>query len=738
MNIALIFSVILISFGAAAIYLGVSATRKQFREYIGNLLLGILCYSSALWSYGFGLLFLTENTELAYWGRTIGMIGVFGYMIIVQLLVGALVKMPRTRYYFFSGFAFFGVLIYFPTVARNSTIYYVGDWGMTYTFKPGLANNLYTAYALIYAINMCLSIYYMIKHGQDKRSKVSGYRMMVALIIVFVGMVMDTIMPMFGFGAIPGSSITQFAGLLVVYYAIVDHNRTRITDRNMSQYVYSSFAEPVIVLDTEGILRLTNKSAEDALKLVFGATNRSLHISRILEIDDDFLNFNDDHRLDDSHTIVGNTPVQIQTNKIRDKYGDLIGYILTIKDMTDITKAMDSLKEAKALAESNSIAKSAFLANMSHEIRTPLNAILGFSELLLKGDLSDADREQVEDIRGSSHNLLAIINDVLDISKIESNKMELNEDEYEIGKVINDAYLITDTIARKKGLEFKMDVDETIPSKLYGDRVRIRGILVNILNNAVKYTRQGTVSLKCAVDSIEENVATLKFYIKDTGIGIKEEDLPKLFETFLRVDSRKNANIEGTGLGLAIVKGFLDLMHGNISVESVYGEGSTFIITVPQKIIDKTPIGKLTSGDNKPKAQSSIGDVKFKGVKVLAVDDNNVNLKVVSRALNKYEMDVTTVSGGEDAIEKCKNENFDIILMDQMMPVMDGIEAMNHIRELSDYYKKGGKCKIIALTANAISGVREELLECGFDDYLSKPINFASMEEMFSMYYENK
>ena len=738
MYIASIFSVILLSFGAAALYLGISSVRKQFREYIGNILLGALCFSSSLWSYGFGILFLTDNTEVAYWGRTIGMLGVFGFLIIVQILVGVLGNIPRKEYYCFCGFAILGIFIYFPTVSREVTTYFVDDWGMTYTFKPGLINNIYTIYAVIVAINMAISTHHMIKFAQDKRSKVTGYRMLVTLIIVVLGMILDTIMPMFGMSAIPGSSISQFLGLLVMFYAIVDYNGTRITHRNMSQYVYYSFAEPVLVLDTKGMLKLMNKAARNILPdMFYNNENSHLHVCDVLELRLDHLIFEGENRLDDSYIRNNHTPVQIQTNKINDKYGDLIGYVLTIKDMTEIREAMNSLSEAKAQAEANNLAKSAFLANMSHEIRTPLNAIVGFSELLLKGDMDPDDKDHVEDIRNSSHNLLAIINDILDISKIESNKMELSEEPYEIGAVIKDAYLITDTIAKKKGLDFKMEVDESMPSKLYGDPVRIRGILVNILNNAVKYTPEGSVALNCGFERIEENSIQLSFSVSDSGIGIKEEDISNLFDSFIRVDKEKNSGIEGTGLGLAIVKGFIDLMGGTISVESTYGQGTTFIINIPQRIIDESPVGTIMSRDGKENAKSSISDATYPGLKVLAVDDNGINLKVVSHILEKYEIDVTTARSGVESIEKCKSEFFDIVLMDQMMPGMDGIEAMKQIRQISDYYAPNGKCAIIALTANAILGVRDELMEQGFDDYLSKPIEFPKLEEALQKYGRN-
>ena len=732
MYISQIYSIILLSFGAAALYLGLSAVRKQFREYAGNAILGLLCFSSSIWCYGFGLVFLTTNTTIAYWGRTLGMIGVFAYLILAQVLVGILVKIPKIAYICFCSLAALGVFIYFPVVSPSNTLYYMGEWGMTYTFMPGIVNNIYTTYSVIFAINMTVSIYYMIKCAENRRSRVTGYKMGVTLFIVFCGMILDTILPMFGFGAIPGSSISQFMGLLVIYYAIVDFNKTRITTMNMSQYIYESVLEPVMVFTPEGKLRLTNKAADEIFIETFENTKNGadIDITDIFSLEEDYLSYDGKHRTDDTRSVIGNIPLQIETSRIEDRFGDTIGFILTIKDMTNINEIMNSLKEAKQLAETNNLAKSAFLANMSHEIRTPLNAIVGFSELLVKSDIPSKEKEQVEDIRSSSYNLLAIINDVLDISKIESGKMELNETEYKVSDVIRDAYLITEASANKKGIDFSMEIEEAMPDKLYGDPVRIRGILVNVLSNAVKYTPKGSVKLTGDVISSDGEIAVLQFKVIDTGIGIKIEDKNKLFETFRRVDSTKNAGIEGTGLGLAIVRGFLDLMGGDVEVESEYGKGSIFTVTFPQKIIENNPVGRISIKSNTKATESAIGKDKFSGVKVLAVDDNKVNLKVISKVLKEYEMDVTTADSGIDAIEICTSEEFDVILMDQMMPVMDGIEAMKKIRALGSQYSSE-RCKIIALTANAITGVREELLSEGFDEYLSKPINFPKMEQMF-------
>ncbi|MCQ2551715.1 MAG: ATP-binding protein, partial [Clostridia bacterium] len=347
---------------------------------------------------------------------------------------------------------------------------------------------------------------------------------------------------------------------------------------------------------------------------------------------------------------------------------------------------------------------------------------------LLKDDSLGKNRELVEDIRNSSNNLLAIINDILDISKIESGKLELIESEFSLSDVLKDTYLIVETLAVKHGLELSFEVDSDLPRDLYGDPVRIRGLLVNLLTNAIKYTKSGSVTLCAKALEYTGERVSVSFDVIDTGIGIKEEDLSKLFTSFSRFDTKQNANIEGTGLGLALVKGYAELMGGEVSCKSVYGAGSTFTLVVPLKVTSNELIGEF-SVERHESTPSKIGTVKFPGVKVLAVDDNHVNLKVISKILAVYNMDVDTCDEGPLSILKCREKEYDVILMDQMMPEMDGIEAMHEIRKISPHYEMGGKCKIAALTANAISGSKEYLLYEGFDGYLSKPIVFSELEE---------
>ena len=401
--------------------------------------------------------------------------------------------------------------------------------------------------------------------------------------------------------------------------------------------------------------------------------------------------------------------------------------MISVRYIDQVNKNMEIMEIHVREVENANKSKSVFLANMSHEIRTPMNSIVGFSEILLKQDMTDEQKDYVKNIRESSDNLLTIINDILDISKIETGKMEIVESEFDTIPLLKGVCNQIRSFAEKKSLKFMTNISPDIPLKMYGDEVRIREILINILTNAVKYTPEGSVSLKVSIDDIRDSITTMCVEVTDTGIGISQENKDLIFHAFEQADKQKNHGIEGTGLGLAIVRSYVELMHGWIEVSSELGKGSTFTINIPLSVINPNPIGKIAfDSDEKPK--SRISDIHV-DKKVLVVDDSPINLKVIGRTLEHYGIDVDEANSGQKSIELCTQNVYDIIFMDQMMPVMDGVEAMNKIREIPGY-EKGSAHKIVALTANAIKGVEEELLAAGFDGYLKKPIEFEKLEKV--------
>lgn len=378
--------------------------------------------------------------------------------------------------------------------------------------------------------------------------------------------------------------------------------------------------------------------------------------------------------------------------------------------------------------------KSDFLSNMSHEIRTPINAILGMNEMILRESRDEEIIDYAANVEQSGKMLLALINEILDLSKIESGKMEIVPVEYKMSSILNDALNMVRERAEKKGLILKVEADPEIPDSLYGDEIRIRQVLTNLLTNGVKYTNEGTVTLVVDFEELEKNQIMLNIQVKDTGIGIKEEDQKSLFVAFQRLDQVNNRHIEGTGLGLPITGRLVEMMQGTICVDSVYGEGSCFSVSIPQKVISYEPMGdfKKKFQDSTRKRKGYHRSFVASEAKILVVDDNKMNLKVAKALLKETLVQVTLCESGQECLNLLKEQTFDVILLDHMMPVMDGMETLKHIREMEN--PDCSRIPVIALTANAISGVRSMYLEAGFDAYLSKPIVGGALEAILCKY----
>ncbi len=373
-------------------------------------------------------------------------------------------------------------------------------------------------------------------------------------------------------------------------------------------------------------------------------------------------------------------------------------------------------------------AKGKFLANMSHEIRTPINAVLGMDEMILRESREQNIKEYAMDIYMAGQTLLSLINDILDFSKIDSGKMEIVPVEYDFSSMVHDLVNMASQRAQNKNISLEAEVDCEIPSRLYGDDVRIRQVLTNILTNAVKYTHEGTVWLRVR-GRVTGDTAVLAFEVEDTGIGIKEEDLPKLSAEFERIEEDKNRNIEGTGLGMNITIQLLELMGSRLHVESVYGKGSKFSFELEQKIVSDTPIGDFQSRVRQL-AEDYSYSTKFYApdANILVVDDNAVNRKVLRNLLKETQVQVTDADGGKKCLELVQENHYDLIFLDHMMPEMDGVETLHRMKELSDY-----PCRdtpVVVLTANAVSGAKEAYLSEGFDDFLSKPVAPQKLEHM--------
>ena len=443
---------------------------------------------------------------------------------------------------------------------------------------------------------------------------------------------------------------------------------------------------------------------------------------------------------------------EIRVSRIEDNnHSETVrGYMAWIFDMTFVNHYTEEMIRMRQEAEKANLAKTSFLAHMSHEIRTPMNAIIGFSDLCLNNGDEGEMREYIQSIRESAGALMVLINEVLDISKIESGKIALTDVAYSMRELMKEVISAIVPQINAKNLTFRYLLEKDIPVMLKGDKKEVRHIMSNLLSNAIKYTSEGTILFKVKEIQRKDRKILLEIIVKDTGIGIKEEDREQIFDRFERFDEKKNYAVEGTGLGLSIVKDLVKLMDGSVEVESSYGEGSLFRARIWQEILDERQ-GEVYRGSNCDdirytleqlknavygnKGKRKRRSIRFPGAKVLVVDDNQVNLKVASGLLKLYDIDAELVESGEECLEAVKKQNYDLIFMDQMMPEMDGVETLSRFRES----KRGNnKTPVIALTANALVGVREEMLEEGFDDFLGKPMDLTELENILIRFLKDQ
>ncbi len=406
--------------------------------------------------------------------------------------------------------------------------------------------------------------------------------------------------------------------------------------------------------------------------------------------------------------------------------------LLLAKD--ELEKKNIELENAMIDARKASRARDVFLANMSHEIRTPINTMLGLNELILRESQDETIRGYALDIKQAGTILLSLVSDILDFSKLQSGKMELAEGTYDISSLLNDLINSVSIPLRKKKLRLSLDIASDIPYKLSGDEVHLRQIIGNLLSNAVKYTQTGTVTLRLAWEKQEKETLLLKIAVEDTGVGVKEKDIARIFETFNRLDMEASRNEEGTGLGLAVTHQLVGMMGGKLEVKSEYGKGSVFSFAIPQKIINASPLGDFQEQYDKSVRNSISYREKFIAplAKILVVDDNAMNLAVAQDLLRKTKLQIDVASSGGECLEMLKRKEYHLICMDHMMPVMDGVQTLHAIRELEDNPSRN--IPVIALTANAVVGAKEFYLKAGFEDYLSKPIEPDKLEDILIQY----
>ena len=520
--------------------------------------------------------------------------------------------------------------------------------------------------------------------------------------------------------------------------------------KDLYREIVTSLTEGVMVIGMNGKIVMLNPAAEQMLGLTqedIGDSFVNVFLTR--EGTDDFTGAILDTIYEKGR--VSNMPVDfflegetrnlsLSTSYIRSE-GDkavvvVMNDVTELNELRDAQTALDRIQKlnreyekAKDEAVRANEAKSLFLSNMSHEIRTPINAVLGMNEMILRECEDKQLLSYAANIQSSGKTLLFLINDILDMSKIESGKMEIVRVEYAPENLMMDLWNVIFLRAQEKGLGIRFSLDETLPRVLYGDDVRIKQIVTNLLTNAVKYTPQGGIEMTVAYERKGGAEILLMISVKDTGMGIRKEDMGKLFENFQRLDEEKNRNIEGTGLGMNITMSLLHLMDGDMKVESEYGKGSNFTVTIPQRIVCDEPTGDFETIRSRREQNLSQKRQTFEApeARVLVVDDNSMNLTVFQSLLKRTKMKITTADSGKKCLELVKKEPYHIIFMDHMMPEMDGIETLHEIQKMTDFPNRD--TPVIVLTANALSGAREGYLKEGFADFLTKPIDGDLLEQ---------
>ena len=723
---------LIFALSAITYFVGLSSINKAGRKNTIDRLYFISAMFSAGWGLFIGLMLIQTDENMAALFRAIGLIHIFGLLICFtnMLIYWSDIRGRMKRWA--AGFVWVSVLLYPFIIRGDNVIFEMTVYGMSYRIKPGFWSAAYAVYCVITAMNLLFMSIHMLRRSIRRREKHIAYSLILCVLIVGFGCTIDVLLQLVGFSAFPGSTLGQFVAQMVLCKTYLFYNGSRVTLENMSKFVYYSVDDPVFLFDEAEKLCIVNNgatlflgmSAEECCKLRLGD---------IFVLERDAFRFRGSKNRVEARCWQRNSICSISIDKIYDDYEDIIGYIVIVHDVTERVRMLERLEREKQRADKANEAKSAFLANMSHEIRTPINAVMGMNEMILRESEETATLEYAKNIQNASKTLLVLINDILDFSKIESGMLEVVEEPYSLKTLLNVLMTECSMRAEDKGLNLTFVVPEDTPSALLGDEVRVRQVLLNILTNAIKYTMKGSVKMTVIYEKTGRDAVQLSFAVKDTGIGIKEENIGRLFGKFDRVDEEQVHAIEGTGLGLSIVDKLVNLMNGTVTVESEYGKGSTFTVCLQQKIVGKETVGFLHEHTKKQeKRHRGVPLFVAPDAKILAVDDNKVNLTVIRGLLRKTRVQITCAVSGRECLELVAKEQYDVILLDHMMPVMDGIETLEELKKIPD--NKSRDAVVIALTANAMAGVREMYLEKGFDDYLSKPIDGNVFEQLLMKY----
>lgn len=719
--LSLMLSALLLVYGIS-FYLKNRGTSRRINFYILTY-----CLLSAVWCMSFGSIGLAVDFNNAEILRKIGDFAIAAFLVNEVYFVTTMFReKKRTIIILRTVIVVLGIIdfVVFSQTGVNQYIR-VGNW-TTWVSNPQfwsarVIHFIYMAFGFLTAL---IAGIVWAKNNTLKRQRSFIRLMFIANFLLLFFSFPDTILPAMGLYGISTSGIGAAGCSLVMLYAATKLNSFDIRMGNITDKIYDFINAGVVVFDTSYRITLANPYAEGLASdsIIKGKIGDLFELEEAEQEDIFTLSLNKAYTVNclgrDGRTY------SLQMNAVLDDYGDPYCYMCIFMDITREVNLISKLEVANN-------AKTSFLTSMSHEIRTPINAVIGFNEIIARENDTPSVKEYTEYINRAARHLLSIINNLLDMEQITVGKLVINETHYDLSEVIRDVYSINVVKAKDKGLELKVVSAPKIPKFLYGDNVRLQQIIINLVSNAVKYTEKGSVTIEVDYWVREGEDMDLIVRVRDTGIGIKEEDSPHLFDLFERFDQDINNHIEGTGLGLALTKSLVELMGGRISVESDYGKGSCFTVTIPQKVLDYSSVGIDISGSSRSRRRYKASFAAPKA-RVLVVDDNEMNLRVAEGLMKPLKIQVDRVVSGYEMLDIIKAKHYDVILLDHLMPKMDGITAFKRMKK--DMTHPNQDTPVIALTANAIRGMKDRFLEEGFTDYLTKPVEPGALEEMLRKY----
>ena len=694
---------------------------KRWKNSLHSYLL-LSCIAAFLNEVGYLLELISETKEEVIAALKFSYLGRVWYAFFLFLFVAKLtqVRVKKVLKYLliFMHAGTYAVILTIP----NHRLYYTeieiqtGGMFLGIAHGNGIVHHLHMCFQIIYILS---GIYWLFRAYRKECSGRSRKR----LLTVLIAMLIQSFFFIVQMVGIPGVTeyydVTMqgyFIGTILMFVAIFSFDLLGTTDI-AKEFVIDRISEGVIAVDNDGVVQYYNAQAAKIYPILVteGADTEGL-LSDIIKT------------VQEGTTItIGDRIYTPKENTLL--YGEeSLGKLYALMDDTEHYRYMEELEKQKEIADNANEAKSRFLANMSHEIRTPINAVLGFDEMILRETKEKSIHTYATDIMSAGRTLLSLINDILDFSKVEAEKMEIIPAQYELSSLINDLNNMIKDRATKKGLKFIVDVNAHIPHLLIGDEIRIRQCVMNLLTNAVKYTEKGSVTMGVDFTEVKDDEICLIFSIEDTGIGMKQEDMEKLFSPYKRIEEKRNRRVEGTGLGMGITRGLLELMGSSLNVQSEYGKGTTVSFAVSQEVVSRDEIGDYAHRLD----EANIGETVYRelfhapNARILVVDDTEVNLTVMQNLLKKTKVCIDIALSGKDAIALAESNEYDVAFIDHMMPDMDGIETLMAFRNT----EKNKKTPAVALTANAILGARQMYLDAGFTDYLPKPVDGMKLERM--------